>query len=61
MTAQRRDVESIAAFVKDPKPPMPDLHPSPLDDEAVQAVASYVRGLQSGRKGSDTSAKRGGR
>jgi alcohol dehydrogenase (cytochrome c) len=41
-----KDLAAIVAFVKDPKPPMPDLHPSPLSDADVDAVARYVRSLQ---------------
>jgi mono/diheme cytochrome c family protein len=42
----RTDVAAIVAFVKNPNPPMPDLHASHLNDEAVQAVSEYVRTLQ---------------
>ena len=45
----RTDLPSIVAFVKSPKSPMPDLHPSPLNDEAVDAVSRYVRTLQSAK------------
>jgi alcohol dehydrogenase (cytochrome c) len=45
----RTELAAIAEFVKNPNPPMPDLHPAPLNDEAVQAVAEYVRSLQSNR------------
>jgi mono/diheme cytochrome c family protein len=41
-----QEVDAIAAVIKDPPPPMPDLHPSPLDDSGVAAVAEYVRRLQ---------------
>jgi alcohol dehydrogenase (cytochrome c) len=47
-----KDLAAIVAFVKDPKPPMPDLHPTPLNDQAVTAVSQYVRTLQGGAKGS---------
>ena len=47
-----KDLAAIVAFVKDPKPPMPDLHPSPLNDQAVSAVSQYVRTLQDRAKGS---------
>ena len=46
----RHDLAAIAAFIKDPKPPMPDLHPSPLDDAEVAAIAEYVRTLQGGQR-----------
>jgi alcohol dehydrogenase (cytochrome c) len=45
-----KDLAAIIAFVKDPKPPMPDLHPTPLDDAAVTAVSAYVRTLQGASK-----------
>jgi alcohol dehydrogenase (cytochrome c) len=41
-----QDVNAIAAVIKDPPPPMPDLHPNPLDDAGVSAVATYVRSQQ---------------
>jgi alcohol dehydrogenase (cytochrome c) len=41
-----QEVNAIAAVIKDPPPAMPDLHPSPLDDAAVTAIATYVRSLQ---------------
>ncbi|MFL5541854.1 MAG: PQQ-binding-like beta-propeller repeat protein, partial [Longimicrobiaceae bacterium] len=44
----RQDTASLAAFIRNPKPPMPDLHPSPLSDEDVGAIAAYVRTLQGG-------------
>jgi mono/diheme cytochrome c family protein len=44
--AARHDLAAIVAFVKNPNPPMPKLHPSPLNDEHVTAVAEYVRTLQ---------------
>ena len=46
----RTDLPSIVSFVKSPKPPMPDLHPSPLNDEAVDAVSKYVRTLQGAKQ-----------
>jgi alcohol dehydrogenase (cytochrome c) len=45
-SSARRELDAIIAFVKDPNPPMPDLHPSPLDDAEVTAVSEYVRTLQ---------------
>jgi len=41
-----REVAALAKVIRDPPPPMPDLHPSPLDDSGVAAVAEYVRSLQ---------------
>jgi alcohol dehydrogenase (cytochrome c) len=43
----RRELQAIADFIKNPNPPMPKLHPSPLDDAEVTAVGEYVRKLQS--------------
>jgi hypothetical protein len=37
--ASRTDLASIVAFVKNPAAPMPKLHPSPLNDQAVQSVS----------------------
>jgi alcohol dehydrogenase (cytochrome c) len=42
----RRELTAIADFIKNPEPPMPKLHPSPLDDAEVEAVAQHVRTLQ---------------
>jgi mono/diheme cytochrome c family protein len=42
----RHDLAAIVEFIKNPKPPMPDLHPSPLDDAEVTAIGEYVRTLQ---------------
>jgi alcohol dehydrogenase (cytochrome c) len=42
----RKTAEAIAAFIRNPKPPMPKLHPAPLDDAEVNQVAQYVRTLQ---------------
>jgi hypothetical protein len=30
-------------WIKDPKPPMPRLYPSPMDDQAVRDIATFVR------------------
>jgi len=46
----RTDLASIVAFVQNPRPPMPDLHPSPLNDQAVDAVSKYVRTLQGAKQ-----------
>jgi hypothetical protein len=45
-TTVAKDLASIVACVRSPKPPMPDPHPSPLDDAAVTAVSEYARTLQ---------------
>ncbi|MFP5285859.1 MAG: c-type cytochrome [Thermoanaerobaculia bacterium] len=44
--AARKDLAAIAEFIKNPNPPMPKLHPTPLNDEEVTAVSEYVRTLQ---------------
>ena len=41
---------AIAAFVKNPVPPMPKLYPSPLSEEMVTTVSAYVFTLQSGSR-----------
>jgi mono/diheme cytochrome c family protein len=46
LPSARHDVMAIVDFVKNPDPPMPKLHPSPLDDAEVAAVAQHVRTLQ---------------
>jgi alcohol dehydrogenase (cytochrome c) len=46
LPAARRELTAIADFIKNPNPPMPKLHPSPLDDAEVSAVAQHVRTLQ---------------
>jgi mono/diheme cytochrome c family protein len=42
----RKDVTAIGGFINNPNPPMPKLHPNPLDDAEVTAVSEYVRTLQ---------------
>jgi alcohol dehydrogenase (cytochrome c) len=42
-----KEPAAIADVIKNPNPPMPKLHPSPLDDDEVSAVAQYVQTLQS--------------
>ena len=37
------DYRSTAEFVKNPNPPMPDLHPNPLSDADVTAIAEALR------------------
>ena len=44
--AAPKEVEAIVAVVKKPKPPMPSLYPTPLDDAQVLAIAKYVQELQ---------------
>jgi alcohol dehydrogenase (cytochrome c) len=57
VTSARKDVNAIAAFIKNPNPPMPKLYPSPLDEAGVAAVAEYVRSLQSGAGGATPSSR----
>lgn len=40
---QRRDLDATVRYIKDPKPPMPKLYPTLLDDQAVVDVATYVQ------------------
>ena len=40
-----KNLAQVAAFVKDPQPPMPKLYPTPLSDAAVRDVAAYVESL----------------
>ena len=40
---QRRDLDATVRYIKDPKPPMPKLFPTLLDDQAVVDVATYVQ------------------
>ena len=44
--ASRKTLEAIAQFIRNPNPPMPKLHPAPLDDAEVNEVAQHVRTLQ---------------
>ena len=37
-----RTESAIVGWIKDPKPPMPKLYPSPLSDKDVQDVAAYI-------------------
>lgn len=39
----KRTVEALAAFVRNPTGAMPKLYPTPLDDEEVIAVATYIQ------------------
>jgi len=39
----RLDLEQTIAWIKNPSSKMPKLHPSPLDDNAVAAIAAYVQ------------------
>jgi mono/diheme cytochrome c family protein len=40
-----KNLTQVAAFVKDPQPPMPKLYPTPLSDADVRDVAAYVESL----------------
>ena len=39
----RLDLDKTIAWIKNPSARMPKLHPSPLDDNAVAAIAAYVQ------------------
>ena len=48
--SDKRSLEELVAFIKNPTSPMPKLYPRPLDESEVTAVATYVRRvLQAGR------------
>jgi alcohol dehydrogenase (cytochrome c) len=44
--AVKKDVEHVAAFIKQPKSPMPKLYPAPLSDKDVADVAAFVDTLK---------------
>jgi mono/diheme cytochrome c family protein len=39
---KRKNYAQIVAWIKNPKPPMPKLYPSPLSQKDVDNVAAYV-------------------
>jgi mono/diheme cytochrome c family protein len=41
----RKDLAAAIVWIKNPRPPMPKLYPSPLGDKDVAAVAAYVESL----------------
>jgi mono/diheme cytochrome c family protein len=41
----KKDLAAAVAWIKNPKPPMPKLYPSPLSDNDVRDVAAYVETL----------------
>jgi mono/diheme cytochrome c family protein len=41
----RKNTAAAIAWIKDPKPPMPKLYPSPLSEKDVADVAAYVESL----------------
>jgi mono/diheme cytochrome c family protein len=41
----RKDTAAAIAWIKNPKPPMPKLYPSPLSDKDVADLAAYVETL----------------
>ncbi|BDE06251.1 hypothetical protein WPS_15270 [Vulcanimicrobium alpinum] len=41
----RKNYEQAVAWIKNPKPPMPKLYPSPLSEKDVDDVAAYVESL----------------
>ena len=44
--AAKKNTDEVAAFIKNPKAPMPKLHPSPLTDADVTALAQFVETLR---------------
>jgi alcohol dehydrogenase (cytochrome c) len=44
--SDKRTLEALVAFIKNPTGAMPKLYPAPLDEAEVTAVATYVRTLQ---------------
>jgi alcohol dehydrogenase (cytochrome c) len=44
--AKRKKFNQLVRWLDDPLPPMPKLHPEPLNDHDIRAVARYVEGLQ---------------
>jgi len=44
--AAKKNAEQVAAFIKNPKSPMPKLYPAPLSDEDVHEVAAFVETLK---------------
>jgi ubiquinol-cytochrome c reductase cytochrome c subunit len=42
----KKSRDEVAAFIKDPKAPMPKLWPTPLSDQDVGDVAAYVETLK---------------
>lgn len=41
----KKDTAAAIVWIKNPKPPMPKLYPSPLSDKDVADVAAYVESL----------------
>jgi mono/diheme cytochrome c family protein len=41
----RKDLAAAIVWIKNPKPPMPKLYPSPLSESDVADVAAYVESL----------------
>jgi alcohol dehydrogenase (cytochrome c) len=41
----RKNTAAAIAWIKNPKPPMPKLYPSPLNDKDVEDVAAFVESL----------------
>jgi alcohol dehydrogenase (cytochrome c) len=44
--AARKNADEVAAFIKNPKAPMPKLYPSPLSDADVTALGQFVETLR---------------
>ena len=41
----RKDQAALAAWIKNPKAPMPKLFPSPFSAQDVEDIAAYVEGF----------------
>ncbi len=41
----KKNFSATVAWIKNPKPPMPKLYPSPLKAQQVKDVAAYVQSL----------------
>jgi len=44
--AAKKNAEQVAAFIKNPKSPMPKLYPAPLSEQDVAEVAAFVDALK---------------
>ena len=44
--AKKKKFGQLVHWLDDPMPPMPKLHPEPLNDHDIKAVATYVEGLK---------------
>jgi mono/diheme cytochrome c family protein len=48
--SKKTTLDALVAFIMNPTGAMPRLHPTPLDDAEVSAVATYVLTLQTNRR-----------